>query len=57
MLAAANAQANHIEEAKRSSTKVLRLHPFFKTDAYGTVFRNPEDRAKIVDGLRKAGLN
>jgi adenylate cyclase len=57
MLAAANAQAKHIEEAKRSATNVLRLHPFFKTDSYGTVFRNPEDRAKIVKGLQKAGLN
>jgi len=57
MLAAANAQAKHIEEAKRSATNVLRLHPFFKTDSYGTVFRNPEDRAKIVEGLQKAGLN
>jgi len=34
----------------------FRLDPFFELDSYGTVFRNSEDRAKIVDGLRKAGL-
>lgn len=57
MLAAAYAQAGLTEDANRSTAKVLRLHPFFKIDSYGTVFRNPEDRAKIVEGLRKAGLN
>jgi adenylate cyclase len=57
VLAAAYAQAGFTEEAKRSAAKVLRLAPFFELDSYGTVFRNSEDRAKIVDGLRKAGLN
>jgi adenylate cyclase len=57
MLAAAYAQAGFTEEAKRSAAKVLRLHPFFEIDSYGTVFHNPKDRAKIVDGLQKAGLN
>ena len=57
MLTAAYAQTGFIEEAKRSAAKVLRLDPFFELNSYGTVFRNPEDRAKIVDGLRKAGLN
>jgi adenylate cyclase len=56
MLAAAYAQAGYTEEAKRSAAKVLRLDPFFELDSYGTVFRNSEDRAQIVQGLRKAGL-
>ena len=56
MLAAAYAQAGYAEEAKRSAAKVLRLDPFFELDSYGTVFRNSEDRAQIVQGLRKAGL-
>ena len=56
MLAAAYAQAGYTEEAKRSAAKVLRLDPFFQLDSYGTVFRNSEDRAQIVQGLRKAGL-
>jgi len=56
VLAAAYAQAGFTEEAKRSAAKVLRLDPFFELDSYGTVFRSSEDRAKIVQGLRKAGL-
>jgi adenylate cyclase len=56
MLAAAYAQAGRTKEAKRSAANVLRLDPFFEVGTYGTVFRNPEDRSNIVDGLRKAGL-
>jgi len=57
MLAATYAQVGNIEEAKRSAASVLRLDPFFELQSYGTVFRNSEDRAKIVKGLKKAGLN
>ena len=57
MLAAAYAQIGYDEEAKRSAAKVLRLDPFFELQSYGTVFRNSEDRVKIVKGLKKAGLN
>ena len=56
MLAAAYAQAGHTDAARRSARDVLRLDPFFEVGSYGTVFRNPEDRSRIVDGLRKAGL-
>jgi adenylate cyclase len=55
-LAAAYARAGHSEDAARATATVLRLHPFFELDSYGSVFRNPGDRAAIVDGLRKAGL-
>jgi hypothetical protein len=41
-----------LPEAKR----VLELNPFFEVDSYGTVFRNPADRKRIQDGLRKAGI-
>jgi adenylate cyclase len=57
MLAAAYAQIGYDEEAKRSAAKVLRLDPFFELQSYGTVFRNSEDRVKIIKGLKKAGLN
>lgn len=57
MLAAAYAQVGNIEEAKRSAAGVLRLDPFFELQSYGTLFRNSEDRVKIVKGLKKAGLN
>ena len=55
-LAAAYAQAGRLREAERVVATVRRLHPFFEVDNYGTAFINPEDRAKIADGLRKAGL-
>ncbi len=34
----------------------LMLQPFFELDSYGMAFRNPADRERIRDGLRKAGL-
>ncbi len=55
-LAAAYAQAGRAEEANKAATTVLRLSPFFETEAYGTAFRKPADRAALVEGLRKAGL-
>ena len=45
----------------RSRVQIIRTlsteAPFFELDNYGTVYRNQADRAKIVQGLRKAGLN
>ncbi len=57
ILAAAYAQSGHANDAEREAKEVLRLEPFFDVDDYGTVFRKQADRAKIVQGLRKAGLN
>ena len=55
-LAAAYTQSGRLEDAAREAGEVIRLHPFFETDSYGSMFRNPVDRASIVEGLRKAGL-
>jgi adenylate cyclase len=55
-LAAAYAQAGRSEDAKRSAEIVKRLHPFFEVESSFSLFRKPEDRDKIIDGLRKAGL-
>ena len=55
-LAAAYAQAGRGEDAKRSAELAKKLHPFFEVESSFTLFRNPEDRDKILDGLRKAGL-
>ena len=55
ILAAAHAQAGHVEEATRAA-EVRRLHPFFEVDSFGSAFRNAADRAKLAEGLRKAGL-
>jgi adenylate cyclase len=55
-LAATYARAGRSEDAARAAAAVLRLHPFFELDSYGSVFRNSADRAAIIEGLRKAGL-
>lgn len=55
-LAAAYAQAGRLEDAQNSAATVLRLHPFFEVDYYGTAFVNPADRSHLAEGLRKAGL-
>jgi adenylate cyclase len=55
-LAAAYAQVGRTEDANRSAEIAKKLHPFFEIDSAYTLFRNPEDRDKILDGLRKAGL-
>jgi len=57
ILAAAYAQAGHSSKAAHEAQEVLRQDPFFKIDNYGSVFRHQADRAKIVQGLREAGLN
>ncbi len=55
-LAAAYAQSGKLKDAARVAASVRRLHPFFEVDSYGTTFVDPDDHAKIVEGLRKAGL-
>jgi adenylate cyclase len=55
-LAAAYAQAGRKEDAKRSAEMAMKLHPFFEVESSFTLFRNPADREKILEGLRKAGL-
>jgi adenylate cyclase len=55
-LTAAYAQSGRLDDAKKSAAKVLRLDPFFEIGSYGTGFRNPTDREKIIEGLQKAGL-
>ena len=57
ILAAAYAQLDRLDDAGREVQEILRLEPFFELDNYGTIFQNQADRAKIIQGLRKAGLN
>ncbi len=56
LLAAAHAQAGHAADAEHAADKVRRLDPFFEIDSFGTAFRDPADRRRIAEGLRKAGL-
>ena len=55
-LAAAYAEAGKLEDAARAAAAVRKLDPFFDTGRFGSLFRNPEHRAKIASALRKAGL-
>jgi len=55
-LAAAYAQTGKFLQAREAAATILRLSPFFETDSYGSAFRNPADRAALIEGLRKAGL-
>ena len=54
--AATYAQLGRSEEAARAVDTLLRLDPFFEVSSFGTGYRNPEHREKIVTGLRSAGL-
>ena len=56
VLTAAYAQLGNAENAKLSAQKVLRRHPFFEVESYGTIFQNLSDRNHLREGLRKAGL-
>lgn len=55
-LTAAYAGAGRTDDATRAAAAVRRLHPFFETDLYGEAFRDPADRERIREDLRKAGL-
>jgi len=56
VLAASYAQAGQLEDAANAAKMVLMLRPFFEFNSYGMAFRNPADRERIREGLRKAGL-
>jgi adenylate cyclase len=56
VLAATFAQTGRAADARKEAEIILRLNPFFEAAAYGSAFSNPQDRAKLVDGLIKAGL-
>jgi tetratricopeptide (TPR) repeat protein len=56
VLAATYGKLGHLEEASRAVQAIKRLNPFFETKGYGSLFRDRADAAKVVDGLRKAGL-
>jgi len=56
VIAAAYAQLGRMEDATNSAREVLRRHPFFEVESYGTIFRNQADRKHLREGLRKAGL-
>jgi adenylate cyclase len=56
MLAAIYAEAGRPDPSIRAAEEVRRRNPFFDRTSFGTLFRNPEHRQKIVAALEKAGL-
>jgi adenylate cyclase len=56
MLAAIHAEAGRKAEAERAAADVRRLNPFFDVGKFGSLFRNPAHREKIVSALQKAGF-
>jgi adenylate cyclase len=56
MLAAIYADSGRKEDARREVTEVRRRNPMFDLDTFGTLFRNPTHRDKVVAALREAGL-
>ncbi len=56
MLAAIYADAGRKEEARREIAEVRRLNPMFDIESFGTLFRNPAHRDKVVAALQLAGF-
>ncbi|HSV24612.1 MAG TPA: tetratricopeptide repeat protein [Xanthobacteraceae bacterium] len=56
MLAAIHAEAGRQDELARERAELRRLDPFFDLTTFGSLFRNPEHRKKIVSALRQAGF-
>jgi adenylate cyclase len=56
MLAASYSSAGRSEEATREVAEVRRQNPLFDLDTFGTLFRNPAHRDKIVGALHQAGM-
>lgn len=56
MLAAIYAEAGRKEDAQREVAELRRLNPLFNLDLFGTLFRNPDHREKIMAALRSASL-
>jgi adenylate cyclase len=55
-LAASYAQLNRKDEAAHAASDLKRVWPFFAIDSFTRQFQGEADRALIVEGLRKAGL-
>lgn len=56
MLAAIYAEAGRKEEARREIIEVRRSNPMFDIESFGTLFRNPAHRDKVVTALKLAGI-
>jgi class 3 adenylate cyclase/TolB-like protein/Tfp pilus assembly protein PilF len=56
ILAAIYSEAGRAEDAAGAVAALRKLDPFFYTDSFGSLFRNPDHQARFVTALHKAGL-
>jgi tetratricopeptide (TPR) repeat protein len=55
-LAATYGQMRKTQDAQRQAATIRKLDPYFDAGTFGKLFRDPEDAARVVDGLRRAGM-
>jgi adenylate cyclase len=58
VVAAANALSGRLEEARQAMERLRQINPALRISSVNDLYplRRQEDRAKLVEGLRKAGL-
>jgi hypothetical protein len=56
LLAIADTELGKPDEAKAAAEMMRRQDPFFDPARFGTRLRDPAQRQKLADGLKKAGL-
>jgi adenylate cyclase len=56
-LAATYAEMGRAEAATAAAQALLKAWPFFEVDKFAEQFQGAQDRARIAEGLRKAGLS
>ena len=58
IMAAVYGSCGREKEARKEATEVLRINPKFAVESYmrNIPYKNPSDRDRVVQGLRKAGL-
>jgi adenylate cyclase len=58
IMAAVYGSCGREEEARKEAAEVLRINPKFSVESFmrNTPYKNPSDRDRVAQGLRKAGL-
>ena len=58
IIAAVYGSCGREAEARKEATELLRINPKFTVESFmsNTPYKNPSDRDRVVQGLRKAGL-
>lgn len=56
LLAIANIELGREDDAKAAAAMAKRLDPFFDGTRFGSRLRDPKQREKIADGMRRVGL-